>query len=49
MNVLTFTRGSGAITVTAPLNANLAPPGPYMLFIVNASGVPSAAKIVKLH
>jgi hypothetical protein len=49
MNVLTFTRGSGAITVTAPLNANLAPPGHYMLFIVNASGVPSAAKIVKLH
>jgi hypothetical protein len=49
MNVLSFTRGSGAITVTAPLNANLAPPGHYMLFIVNTSGVPSTAKIVKLH
>jgi hypothetical protein len=49
MNVLTFTRGSGAITVTAPPNANLAPPGHYMLFIVNTSGVPSTAKIVKLH
>ena len=49
MNVLSFSRGSGALTVTAPLNANLAPPGHYMLFIVNANGVPSVAKIVRVH
>jgi hypothetical protein len=30
----------------APASANLAPPGPYMLFLVNATGVPSKAKMV---
>jgi hypothetical protein len=43
---LTFTAGTGSLTVTAPANSNLAPPGNYMLFIVNASGVPSVAAIV---
>ena len=49
MNVLSFTPGSGAITVTAPLNSNLAPQGHYMLFIVNGNGVPSMAKIIRIH
>jgi hypothetical protein len=49
MNVLSFSPGTGAITVTAPLNPNLAPPGHYMLFIVNGNGVPSLAKIVRIH
>ncbi len=35
--------------VTAPENANLAPPGPYMLFAVNIDGVPSAARFVLLE
>jgi len=48
MNVLSFAKGTGQITVTAPANFNLAPQGHYMLFIVNASGVPSVAKIVKI-
>ena len=48
MNVLGFSMGTGQITVTAPANVNLAPPGHYMLFIVNSSGVPSVAKIVKI-
>jgi hypothetical protein len=43
---LTFSAGSGSLTVTAPVNANLAPPGYYMLFLVNSSGVPSKASIV---
>ncbi len=44
---LTFT-ATGATTLRAagPANANLAPPGPYMLFLVNDQGVPSQAKIV---
>jgi WD40 repeat protein len=44
---LTFT-ATGATTVSAqaPPNANLAPPGPYMLFLISGSGVPSVAKIV---
>jgi len=40
---LTFSAGSGTITAQAPANANIAPPGYYMLFIVNSNGVPSVA------
>jgi hypothetical protein len=43
---LTYTAGSGSLTATAPANANIAPPGVYMLFLVDASGVPSVAKMV---
>jgi hypothetical protein len=43
---LNFQIGSGSLTVTAPASANLAPPGYYMLFIVNNSGVPSVAPFV---
>jgi hypothetical protein len=48
MNVLSFAAGSGSLTVNAPLNVNLAPPGHYMLFIVNANGVPSLAQIIRI-
>jgi hypothetical protein len=44
---LTFTAGSGSLTVTAPATASLVPPGTYMLFIVDTNGVPSMAKMVK--
>lgn len=41
--------GSGSTrTVDAPLDAQTAPPGFYMLFVLNASGVPSVAKVVRL-
>ncbi|HLH02681.1 MAG TPA: galactose oxidase-like domain-containing protein [Bryobacteraceae bacterium] len=43
---LSFQAGSGQLTVTAPANAYLAPPGYYMLFIVNNAGVPSVAPFV---
>jgi hypothetical protein len=43
-----FTAGSGVLTVTAPKDSNIAPPGYYMLFLVNKSGVPSVAFITKL-
>jgi hypothetical protein len=44
---LSFSSG-GPTTLTAvgPSGGNLAPPGPYMLFLLNAAGVPSVAKIV---
>ena len=45
---LAFTVGSGSLSVQAPANANLAPPGHYMLFIVDANGVPSIAKIMRI-
>jgi len=45
---LNFTVGNGSLTVTAPPTGNIAPPGYYMLFLVNSSGVPSVAKFVQL-
>jgi hypothetical protein len=48
MNVLSFAAGSGSLTVNAPLNANLAPSGHYMLFIVDANGAPSLAQIIQI-
>jgi galactose oxidase len=47
INRLTFSvSGSTTLSVAGPKNANVAPPGPYMLFLVNAKGVPSKAKMV---
>ena len=46
--VMSFTKGSGTLNVTAPPNGNIAPPGYYMVFLVNSSGVPSVAKFTKL-
>ena len=43
---LQFRRSGNALLVTAPENRNIAPPGHYMLFIVNDEGVPSEAAIV---
>jgi hypothetical protein len=45
---LTFTAGSGSLNVQMPNSVNLAPPGNYMLFIVNTNGVPSVAPIVRV-
>jgi hypothetical protein len=45
---LSFTAGTGSLTVTAPPNSNIAPPGYYMLFLLNSSGVPSVANFVQL-
>ena len=45
---LTFTQTPGGLTVQAPADANLAPPGYYMLYIVNANGVPAVAPFVHL-
>jgi len=35
-----------SLTVTAPVYGKLAPPGPYMLFLVNLAGVPSVGQTV---
>jgi hypothetical protein len=34
--------------ITPPSDARLAPPGYYMLFVLDAAGVPSMARIVRL-
>jgi len=43
---IAFQQTAGGLTLSAPVNAILAPPGYYMLFIVNSNGVPSVAPIV---
>jgi galactose oxidase-like protein/PKD domain-containing protein len=43
-----FTAGANALDVVAPPNGNVAPPGYYMLFVLNGAGVPSFASWVHL-
>jgi PKD repeat protein len=45
---LTFVRQSGSLRITAPPSGTRAPPGHYLLFLVNQTGVPSVGKIVKV-
>ncbi|NOT57871.1 MAG: DUF1929 domain-containing protein, partial [Deltaproteobacteria bacterium] len=46
---LTFQQASGGLTVQLPANANLAPPGDYLLFLIDRNGVPSVASFVALR
>jgi hypothetical protein len=41
-------KDSSSVTVKAPLNGNLAPPGPYMIHILNGSRVPSTSRIITI-
>jgi hypothetical protein len=45
---LAFTPGVGVVNATAPLSGNFAPPGYYMLVIVNSSGVPSVMPFIRV-
>jgi hypothetical protein len=45
---LNFAQTAGGLTVTAPANGNLAPPGNYMLFALSSNGVPSVASWVRI-
>ena len=45
---LSFTAGSGSLTITGPPNSNIAPPGYYMLFLLNQAGTPSIASWVQV-
>jgi len=48
LNTLQFTAGSGTVTITPPASGSIAPPGRYMLFLVNGNGVPSMAGMLLL-
>jgi hypothetical protein len=39
---------AGKLTVRSPANANIAPPGYYMLFALDRAGTPSVARWVRL-
>jgi hypothetical protein len=45
---LTFTATSGGVLASAPPSPAVAPPGHYMLFLLNGTGVPSVAKWISL-
>jgi hypothetical protein len=42
-------QGNGTLLVNAPAHGNLAPPGYYMLFLINSAGVPSMASWVQVQ
>jgi hypothetical protein len=46
---LSFSRVARGLTITLPASSATASPGPYMLFLVNADGVPSVGRIVLLQ
>ncbi|HEV2798436.1 MAG TPA: ThuA domain-containing protein, partial [Nocardioides sp.] len=45
---LAFTQSGNTVSITSPANGNYAPPGAYMVFLWNAAGTPSMAKIVQI-
>jgi hypothetical protein len=45
---LTFSAETGGLTVSAPASGAVAPPGWYMLFLIDDAGVPSVAKWIRI-
>jgi hypothetical protein len=45
---LSFQQSNGTLTVTSPASGYVAPPGYYMLFLVNSNGIPSVAPIIQV-
>jgi hypothetical protein len=45
---LAFTRSGTTVTAQVPANPNMLPPGHYMLFVVNANGVPCVAPWIRI-
>jgi hypothetical protein len=45
---LPFLRAKGGLTARIPSRASVAPPGWYMLFLVDDDGVPSVARWVRV-
>ena len=41
--------GSNALSITIPSDSKALPPGHYMMFILDSNGVPSKARILKVH
>lgn len=47
--VLAHKQAGGAVSAQLPANGAIVPPGFYMLFVLDASGVPSVARIVQVN
>jgi galactose oxidase len=48
INFLAFRAAAGGLTITAPHDADICPPGHYMLFLLSKAKVPSIAKILRI-
>jgi hypothetical protein len=46
---LTFSQVANGVSIAFPATGMIAPPGPYLLFLVNGNGVPSEGEIVLLR
>jgi galactose oxidase len=46
---LALARSAGGLSITAPASGAVAPPGHYMPFLLDADGIPSIARIVRLQ
>jgi len=46
---MSFVQNGQTITMAAPPNGNIAPPGVYLLFLVNTAGVPSVGQVVTIQ
>jgi hypothetical protein len=46
---LNFAVSGTTIGIAAPPNANIAPPGPYLLFVVDKNGIPSIGQVVTVQ
>lgn len=45
---LSFTNNARTLRIQAPANRELAPPGHYLLFLINSSGTPSVGQIIQI-
>ena len=48
INQLAFTRQADGLTAAVPANPNLLLPGHYLLFALNAAGVPSVGRVIAI-
>jgi galactose oxidase len=48
INFLTFRPAAGGLTITAPEDPDICPPGHYLLFLLSKAKVPSIAKILHI-
>ena len=48
INFLTFQLSPNKVTVNAPPNGNVCPPGHYMLFLLNQKKVPSVGAVIRI-
>jgi hypothetical protein len=46
---LNFSPTAGGLNVVVPANGNLAPPGYYVLYALNSTGVPSVGSVIRIH